>query len=408
MVSWRDNLQAASFRGVAFHVENESEDFGSQYQVHQYPLRTRPYTEYLGGTAQQWRMSLFVLGDDYMKQRDALRVALATPGPGTLVHPKLGRLEVVAIEPRRSENTREGGMARFDVTFCIYGGLPSPDDTVDTLAGAYVAADKVDAAVKSTAASSVSKTGVDDLDTESAGLIAGLADKLSSINGRIQAGTAGIAQVAADITRLGDQASTLMQQPAKLVSLVGGVISATMGAANSLKSALDIYDNLKSQIPLTAFRGDMTNGRRQQTINNNALATLNNTLALTGAVRYVVNAARAVDVVTNDRSPFSSITDAQAVQAKLGASMSEEMARADDATRALLADLRAAFYKHLRAHSKNLARVTGYQVGQSVPALVLAYDLYGDASRESDLIRRNRIKHPLFTPANRSLEVLSD
>lgn len=406
-MSWRANLLPASFRGVAFFVENESEEFGAQYQVHQYPLRTRPYTEYLGGAAQQWRMSLFVLGDDYMRQRDALRIALATPGPGTLVHPKLGRLEVVAIEPRRSENTREGGMARFDVTFCIYGGMPSPDDTVDTLAGTYTASDKVDAAVAATYADTAVPTGVDDLDTESAGLVAGLADTLSNINGRIQSGTSAIARTAADITRLGEQASTLLQQPAKLAALVGSVIGATMGAAKSLQSALDIYDNLQSQIPLTAFRGDMTRGRRQQTVNNNALATLNSTLALTSAVRYVVNAARAVDVVTNDRSPFASLDDAQAVQAKLGGAMSDQMAMADDATRALLADLRAALYKHLRAHSKNLARVTGYQVGQSVPVLVLAYDLYGDASRESDLIRRNRIKHPLFTPANRSLEVLS-
>lgn len=407
-MSWRDHLLPASFRGVPFHVESDSEEFGSQYQVHRYPLRTRPYTEYLGGVPQQWRMSLFVLGDDYMQQRDALRAALATPGPGTLVHPKLGRLEVVAIEPRRSENTREGGMARFDVTFCIYGGLPSPDETVDTLAGAYAASDKVDVAAAATYADAVSVTGVDDLDTESAGLVAGLADTLSSINGRIQSSTAIVARTAADITRLGDQAVTLLQQPAKLAALAGSVISATMGAASSLQSALDIYDNLQAQIPLKAFRSDMTPGRRQQTINDNALAILNSTTALTNAVRYVVNAARAIDVVTNDRSPFASRDDAEAVQAKLGAALSDQMALADDATRALLADLRAALYKHLRAHSKNLARVTGYQIGHSVPVLVLAYDLYGDASRESDLIRRNRIRHPLFTPSKRTLEILSD
>ena len=105
-MSWRDNLLPASFRGATFYVEDESEQFGSDYQVHKYPLRTQPYTEYLGGEPQQWRMRLFVLGDNYPTLRDALRTALATPGPGTLVHPKLGRLEVVAISPRRSENTR--------------------------------------------------------------------------------------------------------------------------------------------------------------------------------------------------------------------------------------------------------------------------------------------------------------
>lgn len=407
-MSWRDDLLPGSFRGVAFHVENDSEEFGSSYQVHQYPLRTKPYTEYLGGVPLKRRMSLFVLGGDYMQQRDNLRTALATPGPGTLVHPKHGRLEVVAIEPRCSESTREGGIARFDVTFCIYGGLPSPDETVDTLAGAYTAADQVDAAVADTFTEVLDVTGVDDLDTESAGLIADLADTLNGINGRIQSSTSFIAKTAADITRLGEQASTLLQQPATLVALVGSVIGATIGAARSLQSALDIYDNLSVQIPLTDFRGDMTTGRRQQTTNNNALATLTSSLALTSAVRYVVNAARAVEVVTNERSPFASYDDAQAVQSRLGAALSDQMSTADDATRALLADLRAALYKHLRAHSQNLARVTGYQIGHSVPALVLAYDLYSDISRESDLIRRNRIKHPLFTPANVTLEVLSD
>lgn len=406
-MSWRDNLLTGSFRGVSFYVESDSEDFGSEYQVHTYPLRTRPYTEWLGGTPQQWKMSLFVVGEDYMQQRDALRAALAAPGPGTLVHPKLGRLDVVAIQPRRSENTREGGMARFDVTFCIYGGMPSPDDTVDTLAGAYVAADKVEAAVEAQFISTMSVTGVDDLDTESAGLLAGLADTLSNINGRIQSGTSAIARVAADITRLGEQASTLLQQPAKLAGLVGSVISSTMGAASTLKSALNIYDTLSSQFPMTAFRADMTSGRRQQTANNNALASLNNAMALTSAVRYVVNAARAVEVVTNERSPFDSHDHALAVQGQLGDALSDQMTLAGDATRALLADLRAALYKHLRAHSKNLSRVTRHQVGQSVPALVLAHDLYGSTTRETDLIRRNRIKHPLFVPANRALEVLS-
>jgi prophage DNA circulation protein len=34
-----------------------------------------------------------------------------------------------------------------------------------------------------------------------------------------------------------------------------------------------------------------------------------------------------------------------------------------------------------------------------MPALVLAYDYYGDASRDSEIIERNNVKHGGFVPS---------
>jgi prophage DNA circulation protein len=42
------------------------------------------------------------------------------------------------------------------------------------------------------------------------------------------------------------------------------------------------------------------------------------------------------------------------------------------------------------------------------PALVLAYSLYEDASRDADIIARNNVRHPGFVPGGRTLEVLAD
>jgi len=43
---------------------------------------------------------------------------------------------------------------------------------------------------------------------------------------------------------------------------------------------------------------------------------------------------------------------------------------------------------------------------QATPTLVLSYQIYGDALRESDITARNKIKHPGFIPGGSSVEVV--
>nr|DAQ36894.1 MAG TPA: DNA circulation protein [Caudoviricetes sp.] len=41
-----------------------------------------------------------------------------------------------------------------------------------------------------------------------------------------------------------------------------------------------------------------------------------------------------------------------------------------------------------------------------MPVCVIAYELYGDYSKADEIVSRNKIKNPLFVPANKTLEVL--
>jgi len=43
-----------------------------------------------------------------------------------------------------------------------------------------------------------------------------------------------------------------------------------------------------------------------------------------------------------------------------------------------------------------------------MPAIVLAYRLYGDAERADEIVARNRVRHPGFVPGGQPLEVLSN
>jgi prophage DNA circulation protein len=59
----------------------------------------------------------FILGADYLKQRDALISACEEYGPGKLVHPYFGTRTVNCVTCREFETSLEGGIIHFDLSF---------------------------------------------------------------------------------------------------------------------------------------------------------------------------------------------------------------------------------------------------------------------------------------------------
>ena len=145
---WRDQLMRASFRGAPFEIDShDTTAAGRRVQVHEYPGRDDPYTEDLGRRASEYTLEAYLVGDDYARARDALVAACARPGPGVLVHPYLGELEVVCTECSVSESTREGRLARVRLAFTVAGANRYPVAVADTAARVDAAADAADAAV---------------------------------------------------------------------------------------------------------------------------------------------------------------------------------------------------------------------------------------------------------------------
>ena len=145
-MGWRDNLVQASFRGVEFSVdETESPIAGRRVAVHEYPGRDEPFVEDMGRVTKRWTIEAFVLGDDYDVTREELIEACNMPGPGELVHPYLGALQVACTACSLTERTREGRMARFSLSFVEAGENQYPSsranttDSTRTRAGAAIA-----------------------------------------------------------------------------------------------------------------------------------------------------------------------------------------------------------------------------------------------------------------------------
>lgn len=397
MTTWRDALQPAKFRNAGFLYADADGTLGRRVHLHEYPGRDLPFAEDLGRKARQWTMNIFVIGAGYMAERDALVAALEQTGPGTLQHPYLGPLQVAAVDvqgPR--ESTRHGGMASFRVTFVEAGDNSLPVAATDHQAVVSARADAAQAAAVDDFVRAYTLDGqpgwvAAEALTVAGGVLAGIA-RASAL---IPAIPGAVTSFVADLGAVGGALSALVRQPAGLASSVLGLIRGLAGLPAGPLNALAVYRGLW---PFGHDAGQVvatTPARKQQAANQEAMLAL----VRRGAV---IEAARVMPV-----ADFASLDDAVLARDQVAEALDMEMAEAGDDLYTALESLRVAVVRDIAARP-GLLRLMRITPHAGVPALVLAYQLYADATRCEDLVRRNHIRHPGFIPAGQTLEVLAD
>ena len=90
----------------------------------------------------------------------------------------------------------------------------------------------------------------------------------------------------------------------------------------------------------------------------------------------------------------------------LGAIDSEMLKTDDDDVYLALEIARSAVSEEMTARAQDSARLIFVTPQEVTPALVIAYNFYGDASRSQEIIDRNHIRHGGFVPAQ-ELKLLS-
>lgn len=119
----------------------------------------------------------------------------------------------------------------------------------------------------------------------------------------------------------------------------------------------------------------------------------------------ITEQARAIAAVS-----FTNTAEAEAALADFVAYVDNELLRemsTPDDVYFALKDLQAAVVKDIAQTIRKLPEVRGVTVSENTPAVVLAYDLYGDAARADEIVSRNRLRRPGFVPAHTALEVLA-
>lgn len=421
MANWRDQLLPASFRGVSFQVEGSTVPVGQKVQLHEYPKRDEAYAEQMGKRARVHKLTAFVIGTDCFEQRDKLLKALETEGEGTLVHPQLGQLSVIAGECEMTHDRREGGMVRFDLTFFPGQAQSNPTTRANTSQQAAKASLGYWDSALSRYQSAMAKVDAARINA------IGLQNKLTGVFGVIS------------------------RQFSPLLGAYSSVGSLAQGLTNAPGGISSLFSSYFADLGLSASRSGSSVSRSTTSAEAASFSTYSQSVA---AVSRQAEDASAIDTLTPSNGADTSaaaqalanlVQDAVLVQATATAAeipvatppldapstasvdqqaidpvsrpdvpVANEVVDLRDSldevfwTAALKADpdhylalnaARQQVVRHLTQVAASGQRLVDVTPPETTPALVLAYRRFGDATREGEIVQRNKIRHPGFVPA---------
>ncbi|QQR69117.1 MAG: DNA circularization N-terminal domain-containing protein [Alphaproteobacteria bacterium] len=381
-------MRPASFRGVPFHVDGDDLVAGRRTVVHEYPQRDKPYAEDMGRATREISFYGFVIGPDYMLARDALLSALETEGPGQLIHPYYGTVQVSVLRCRVSHSRAEGGMARFDLSFSEAGELVFPSSQLATDRHVQLRATAALGALAAWFSSAFTLAGMAEWATVAA---------QSNLDGVLDAARGLVTDADATgqwVRMVDEQAPTAITQTPS--SLADQMIAA-LTPPESIWPSANSVDAFSSMVSWAAS-------------GHSALAAPTSTGAIdpmgvqagtnAAALRALARGALLVQGADQaSRMPVTVYQDAMSARRILTRGIDAEiLATTDDGLLNAWSDLRAALHRDLTVRAKNAARLVTVTPRTTLPALAVAYNLYEDTGRTSEIVARNKIRHPSFVP----------
>lgn len=402
---WRQDLQPGSFRGLPFMCRDVGNPAGQRLAKFEFPDSDQVQVQALGRGIKTWRMQIYVAGDDYMDQRDALEQALDQDGPGTLVHPYRGPLLVYAEHPCTITETAEKGRAAFfECNFVEAGGPAQPTPSPDTAANAFDAADDLFSQL-----AAAFNEGAYVFDGAFAFVQSATTLMFAAVQtalGVVLTAEAAVLGVAQDLVTLAAVAyDDTVGYAEALTSLFQDYVAAIVTAANQI-AQLDptAPPGYQDSSRLPALPSDPTYGLAAIASGAIVLAPSSATgqIAANAAAlgQLVQGAATAALLQLYAQTSFTASQDVDDARTQAyGLVVAQIQAAAGND--ALIATWRAsltAIVTHLTQTAKQLPLLATFTTPAPLPALVLAQRLYQDGSQADVLVQRNDAPHPLFMP----------
>lgn len=423
-MAWRDNYRAATFRGVGFFVATADSSHGRRQAVHETAQRDVPYTEDLGRKSREFGITGYLLGKEYDVAREELIKACEQAGPGVLVHPYRGELTVVCRGLNVSESSDEGGKCTLSLTFLEAGEASYPSAKVDSVNAISEQAGEVTEAGKENFLSDFLTKGYPSFVAEAATeQIQGLSDFLSSPEFIVSSDIQSVSDYYDKVKSIGSEAFALIQQPFdfanQVVDAIGSIRSAFGSSAfGMLISLYDQYfptDDTSSGSGSGSDSSTKTPSRQQVVKNTSAVAGLVRQAAIAQAAVAAVVTQTTEDVsnggtkTTSTPTKYDSYESAIAVRTEIADRLDEESETTNsDLVYVAVTDLRTAVVQAVPDPEQDLPRLATFSPKQTLPSLVVAYQLYGDASRAEDIVARNDPRRPGFLMGGQQLEVLTN
>lgn len=394
-------LRKASFRGVAFEVTSSDFKVGRRTQTFEYPQRDTPFTEDLGRSKRTITMTAYVIGADYITRMKRLIAACEKAGSGRLIHPWLGTMEVVAVDltsPRFDSNR----IATVTLNFVESGKLEFPNSIVDAGGRCLKAAGALVNASFDDFVGNFDISGVQDFVKKAVGEnFAGILsdDSMTRIYGAFD--------LADDLADLVNDAITLISgAPSSIAQRIQDFLG-IQGMVSTVRAWSDVanrFSLLTKEKSLHSAAPDAVASRTTSARIENANAAVQTLVRQTALANAIVAASEVGG--ENDRQDASSpaqtapYDDLIAIRDNILEALDSEMFNTgNDAVYEALNEAHAAVYEAITQRAENQARLVTFTPSAVTPALVLAYDYYGDAEREAEIVGRNKIRHSGFVPA---------
>lgn len=394
-------LRKASFRGVAFEVTSSDFKVGRRTQTFEYPQRDTPFTEDLGRAKRTITMTAYVIGADYITRMKRLIAACEKAGSGRLIHPWLGTMEVVAVDltsPRFDSNR----IATVTLNFVESGKLEFPNSIVDAGGRCLKAAGALVNASFDDFVGNFDISGVQDFVKKAVGEnFSGILseDSVTRIYGAFD--------LADDLADLANDAITLISgAPSSIAQRIQDFLG-IQGMASTVRAWSDVanrFSLLTKEQSLHSAAPDAVASRTTSARIENANAAVQTLVRQTALANAIVAASEVGG--ENDRQDASSpaqtapYDDLIAIRDNILEALDSEMFNTgNDAVYEALNEAHAAVYEAITQRAENQARLVTFTPSAVTPVLVLAYDYYGDAEREAEIVGRNKIRHSGFVPA---------
>lgn len=415
MVSpWREQLKPGTYKGAPFYLESHEFEGGRRIVDHVFPYVDAAYTEDLGLKQRVYDLNVYILGEDYFGSRDNLISALESPGPGVLVHPYLGEKNVDCESFTVNETKADGGYVSISITFRETARKPSTESFADPKYALDKSVQNLNEHMvrdfKGFDLSRLSELGL----SRFVNLVNGATDKILATANSFP-GNFGVAELGYSIGALKGSIRELIRTPLILAQTtaeaIGGLVSvigfqglnpfddtapdAEQEVVVQGRLQRDALRPLITPAPSTVPPGD-TPAREQE---REAERLMNN------LVRGVALGQLAI---ISARTPYATLSEAL-LQRNFIVSEIELMLRdpriSDQSYEALM-DLLSDTVRAIPGPQSEESRITNVELYQTMPSLVVAYDIYGTLALEQDLILRNRIQNPAFVPQG-MIEVIS-
>lgn len=394
-------LRRASFRGVPFEVTSSNLSIGRRTQTFEYPQRDDPFTEDMGRSKRTIRITAFVVGYDYIARMKRLIAACEKPGSGRLIHPWLGSMEVTPTDLSAPvfESNR---VASVSLTFVESGKLQYPNALLDVGAKCLSAAQLLVNAEFDEFVKTFDLSGAQDFVKEAVGL---------DLQGILNSETV---QSVCDAFDLADELATLSHD---VITLAEGGADALFnrvldtyglqGFASTVHAWTDVSHRFRSLTQSSELNSAKPQAVASRTTSERIEKANAAGQAMIRGLSVVNMVVAASEIGTNnDRLDASTpvqtapYDDLIAVRNEILEAIDEESLKvSSDPIYEALCESRSAVYEAITQRAENQARLVSFRPSSVQPALVLAYDYYGDASREAEIVGRNKIRHSGFVPA---------